>query len=73
MEHIANNEAADRRRHIVGLAIVVALILAVACYVYGIQHGSHLAQAMTWLLVLACPLMHLFGHRHRHGGASKSD
>lgn len=49
------------------LATVALLALAAACYWYGIEHQSHFAQALFWILLLACPLMHVFGHRrHRH-------
>lgn len=32
------------------------------------RHNEHLVQLLPFLLVLACPLMHLFGghHGHRH-------
>jgi hypothetical protein len=35
------------------------------------EHRAHVIQALPWLLVLLCPLMHLFhGHGgHHHGGA----
>ena len=29
-------------------------------------HTSHLLAAVPYLLLLACPLLHLFGHRHDH-------
>ena len=38
------------------------------------RHNAHLVQLVPFLLVLACPLMHLFGHGrhggHRHGDAA---
>ncbi|WP_372528006.1 DUF2933 domain-containing protein [Piscinibacter sp.] len=43
----------------------IGLAAAVAWLVFG--HGVHLLQAAPFLVVLACPLMHLFGH-HGHGG-----
>lgn len=34
------------------------------------EHGAHLLGILPWLLLLACPLMHIFhGHGH-HGGNS---
>ena len=30
------------------------------------NHSGHLLSAAPYLLLLACPLMHLFGHRHGH-------
>ncbi|MFA5941951.1 MAG: DUF2933 domain-containing protein [Sinimarinibacterium sp.] len=52
-------------------ATVVLLALAGACYWYATEHRSHVALAATWLLILACPLMHLFGHG-RHGAHHRS-
>ena len=36
-------------------------------------HSAHLLGALPWLLILACPLMHVFmhgghGHHHHHHG-----
>lgn len=28
------------------------------------EHLTHVTQAIPYLFLLACPLMHLFGHRH---------
>lgn len=36
------------------------------------EHWSHVAPYLVFLLVLACPLMHLF-HRHGHGGHAGHD
>ena len=37
-----------------------------------IEHTAHLFGALPFLLILACPLMHLFHHR-RHGGGHGRD
>ena len=32
------------------------------------EHTAHVFRALLWLVVLACPLLHVFLHRgHRHG------
>ena len=47
----------------IGLAAAVAWLF--------IGHGEHLLRLAPFLLLLACPLMHLFGHGHGgHGGHS---
>lgn len=47
--------------------------LAIAAYFLWTEHAAHLAGFLPWLLLLACPLMHLFMHSghgaHRHGDA----
>lgn len=30
-------------------------------------HTGHLIAALPYLILLACPLMHVFGHHHGHG------
>jgi hypothetical protein len=38
------------------------------------EHRIHLLGAIPYLILLACPLMHLFMHRgHRHGGHREED
>ena len=48
----------------VGLAVLVA-IAALGAYLFW-NHTGHVLAAAPYLLLLACPLMHLFGHRHGH-------
>jgi len=45
-----------------GLAAAVAWLV--------VRHGAHLVELLPFLLILACPLMHLFGHGH--GNSHKS-
>lgn len=49
--------------------------LAAAVAWLAIRHGTHLVELLPFLLILACPLMHLFGHGHGHGHgkSGKSD
>jgi hypothetical protein len=43
--------------------------LAVAAFFLLTEHRAHVFGALPWLLLLACPLMHLFMHGgHGHGG-----
>jgi hypothetical protein len=41
--------------------------LAIAGFFLLTEHRAHLFGALPWLLILACPLMHIFMH-HGHGG-----
>ena len=54
--------------YLVGIGVGVLLL---------IQHWVHVPQALPFLILLACPLMHLFMHRghshHQHGGPSSID
>lgn len=46
--------------------LVFAGFLAIGAFFLFTEHRAHLFGALPWLLVLACPLMHLF-HHHGHG------
>lgn len=53
-----------------GIAFTVLAALAAAYLVF--EHWLHLLGAWPWLLLLLCPLMHLFMHGGHggHGGGS---
>jgi hypothetical protein len=50
-----------------GFAAIVIILL-------GTEHRAHLLGALPYLLLLACPFMHLFMHRghDHHGGRHES-
>ena len=51
----------------------VATLVAVSVLGFLIYegHGAHLLGLLPYLLILACPLMHIFMHGgHQHGGGS---
>lgn len=52
-----------RSRYAVGLLVMGA----VAAYFLVSEHRAHVLGALPYLLLLACPLMHVFMHRG-HGG-----
>lgn len=50
-------------------ALVLCGFLAVAGFLLLFEHTAHVFGALPYLLILACPLMHLFmhrGHGHSH-------
>lgn len=47
--------------------LVLIGFLAVAAYFLITEHRAHLNQILLVVLLLACPVMHLFMH-HGHGG-----
>ena len=50
------------------LGIFMLIAGAVGVYYLVTEHLTHVGQAVPYLFLLACPLMHLFhGHGHRHG------
>ena len=42
--------------------------IGVAGYFLITEHAAHLFSILPWLLILACPLMHLFMHHGGHSG-----
>lgn len=57
--------------------IVLIVFMAVAAFYLYTEHEAHLLGALPWLLLLACPLMHMFMHQghgghHGHGGDRRS-
>jgi len=54
--------------------IVTIGFLAVAGFFLLTEHTAHVFGALPWLLIAACPLMHLFMHHgHGHGGHDHSE
>ncbi len=51
--------------------IVTLGFLGVAGFFLLTEHTAHVFGALPWLLIAACPLMHLFMH-HGHGGSGRS-
>ncbi len=58
-------------RYAVGLLVIGA----VAAYFLLTEHLAHVVGALPFLLLLACPLMHVFMHHghHHDGGGNGSD
>ena len=54
------------------LGWVMSLVIAAAGAYLLITHTGHVLGALPYLVLLACPLMHVLGHgghgRHRHDG-----
>lgn len=68
MNHLHSSDAPGPKgfwgsRYSIGLVIFGA----VAAYFLLSEHRAHAVQALPYLLLLACPLMHVFMHRG-HGG-----
>ena len=47
--------------------MVLICFLAIGGFFLITEHTAHVLGALPWLLLAACPLMHLFMH-HGHGG-----
>jgi hypothetical protein len=48
--------------------IALCVFLAIAAFFLWVEHRAHLLGALPWLLLAACPLLHLFMHRGGHSG-----
>ena len=48
--------------------VALTIVLAAISYYLFTMHLQHLAIALPYLILLACPLMHIFGHgSDKHG------
>jgi hypothetical protein len=45
---------------------LMAVLFSIAVILLWQEHESHFLGILPYLLLLACPLLHLFGHRHEH-------
>ena len=48
--------------------IALSVFLAIAAFFLWTEHRAHVLGALPWLLLAACPLLHLLMHRGGHGG-----
>lgn len=56
--------------------ITIALIAfaAIAAFLLLAEHRAHVLPFLPWLVLAACPLMHIFMHRgHKHGSHDDGD
>lgn len=62
----APREPASRRSRLVFFAFV-----ALAIFFLAAEHRAHLFGVLPWLILLLCPLMHIFMHgSHGHGSGN---
>jgi hypothetical protein len=50
-----------------GFVWIPVVLIAVLGYFLIMEHWAHIVPWLPWLILLACPLMHVFMHRG-HGG-----
>ncbi len=50
--------------------LILFVFLGIAGFFLFTEHRAHLFGFLPWLLILACPLMHLFHGHGGHGGHS---
>ncbi|MBI2970224.1 MAG: DUF2933 domain-containing protein [Gammaproteobacteria bacterium] len=65
-EHDSGRDAA--RRHNLVMWVFFAIIL----YFLVTEHWAHIVPYLPWLLLLACPLLHVYMHGG-HGGHGQHD
>jgi len=56
--------------------ITLAVFAVIALFLLWGEHKVHLLGALPWLILLACPLMHLFmhgGHGHHNSEGKRGD
>jgi Protein of unknown function (DUF2933) len=59
--------APDARRSRKPFAVALPMVALIVAFDLLREHGGHVAGLWPYLLLLACPLMHLFHGHGRHG------
>ena len=77
MQHTAHHEdqnSAPRNFWTRGNIVLIAF-LAIAGFYLIVEHRAHVFGYLPFLLLLACPLLHMFMHRGHggHGGGGQGD
>ena len=73
MEQLLQGSESNRRSRLIRTPLGWGLSLAVAAagvYLL-VTHTGHVLGALPYLVLMACPLMHIF--RHGHGGHKRHD
>lgn len=55
-----------------GKGLVAGIFIAAVSYFLLIEHRQHFFEYLPYMILLACPLMHVFMH-HGHGSHDQSD
>ena len=63
-----NNENREQPWWRTPIALVTCGFIIVAGFFLLTEHAAHVFGVLPYLLILACPLMHLFMHHGHHGG-----
>lgn len=50
--------------------VVLGMLLVIGVFYVVREHFVHVSQALPYLILLLCPLMHIFGHHHGGHGHS---
>lgn len=53
--------------------IVLGMLAVIALFYLAREHYAHAAGLLPYLILLLCPLMHLFGHHHAGHGHHASE
>ncbi len=53
--------------------VIACVVLAVVGFLILTGHSAHLFGILPYLLILACPLMHIFMHGGHHDGGKSDD
>lgn len=64
-------EEVEARRARFARRIALAVFGAGAAYFLLTEHRAHTIQALPWIILLLCPLMHVFMHRGHGSHASR--
>lgn len=68
----SKNPRSDLLRILSGPRLAFLALIVAGGYFLWTEHQAHLLAALPYLILLLCPLLHIFMHRN-HGGHQKDD
>ena len=68
-ENSTNNQ--EHKQSFMSRHWVTMIVLSVVAFYLITEHQAHLFGALPWLILLACPFIHIFMHRGHGGHARK--
>jgi hypothetical protein len=66
--HTSEHPAIEGARSKTALTIGTCVLLAIVAFFLWTEHRAHLMGVLPYLLLLLCPIIHLFMHRRHRGG-----
>lgn len=76
---MSHHDQAERKRLRYRFELVLLAFLAIAAFLLFSEHRAHVLGGALWLLILACPILHLFmhaghgAHRSRNTGRASEE
>ncbi len=72
-EHLNEQQSSLRDWLLSRTGVATGVVVAILAFLIYEGHAAHLLGALPYLLILSCPLTHIFMHGGHHGGHHRHD